>query len=459
MDMDPTARPAIMGGAPVRTEPFTDRRTMGPEEKAAVLEVMDSDCLSAFIGGPGKFANGGPRVLEFEKAWAEREGFKHAVSVSSWTAGLVVACGAVGVEPGDEVIVPPYTMSATSSAPMFYGGVPVFADIDPQTYCLDPASVAACITPRTKAIIVVHLFGRAAPMDELMAVAREHDVKVIEDAAQAPGVRYKGQPVGAIGDVGGFSLNFHKHIHTGEGGMLVTNDDDVARLCRLIRNHGENTYDAEELPTTVNIVGGNYRLTELQAAIGTAQLDRLDGYLRTRNELADHFGQRLAQIPGLTPDVKTDGVGHAYYVYPIQYDAEKIGLSRNLFVRALLAELPPAAGFETTPMTEGYVRPLYLAKIYQRRHGWGTGGQPWSFNPDVTYDYSEGLCPVTEDLYNNRMLICPLIREPLTTTDVDDLVNAMEKVVACGPQIQEALGGGEEQILTPVASANKTDVR
>ena len=452
-------KPAILGGSPVRTDPFAERKTMGEPEKAAVLEVLDSDCLSAFIGGPGKFANGGPRVQQFERAWAERDGFKHAISVSSWTAGLVVACGAVGIQPGDEVIVPPYTMSATSSAPMFYGGIPVFADIDPTTYCLDPASVEARITPRTRAIIVVHLFGRAAPMDELMTVARGHGLKVIEDAAQAPGVYHGDRPVGAIGDVGGFSLNFHKHIHTGEGGMLVTNDDAVAHKCRLIRNHGENSYDAEELDDPVNVVGGNYRLTEIQAAIGIAQLRRLDGYLATRNELADHFSERLDKIPGLTPDRRPGNGTHAYYCYPAQYDAAVVGLSRNLFARAVLAELPPATGFESTPLAEGYVRPLYLSKIYQHQHGWGAGGQPWSFQPDVTYDYAKGLCPVTEDLYENRMLICPLIREPLTTADVDDLAEAMKKTVACGPLIQEALGGEEEQILTPVAAANKTDVR
>lgn len=457
--MDPTLKPAILGGPPVRTAPFADRRTMGEAEKAAVLEVLDSDCLSAFIGGPGKFANGGPRVQEFEQAWAERDGFKHAISVSSWTAGLVVACGAVGIQPGDEVIVPPYTMSATSSAPMFYGGIPVFADIDPVTYCLDPASVEARITPRTRAIMVVHLFGRAAPMDELMALAQEHGLKVIEDAAQAPGVYHGDRAVGAIGDVGGFSLNFHKHIHTGEGGMLVTNDDAVAHKCRLIRNHGENIYDAEELDDPINIVGGNYRLTEIQAAIGTAQLARLGGYLETRNHLADHFGARLAMIPGLTPDRPSPDGTHAYYVYPIQYDAEEVGLSRNLFVRAVLAELPPPEGFESTPMAEGYVRPLYLSKIYQRQHGWGAAGQPWSYQPDVTYDYARGLCPVTEDLYENRMLICPLIREPLTLADVDDLAEAMEKVVAAAQHIQETLGGGDEQIMTPVAVASQTEVR
>ena len=453
------SRPAILGGSPVRTTPFPDRKTMGQPEREAALAVLDSDCLSAFIGGPGKFFGGGPRVLEFEQAWAGRYGFEHAVSVSSWTAGLILACGAVGVEPGDEVICPPYTMSATSTAPMFYGGVPVFADIDPVTYCLDPASVARRITERTKAIIVVHLFGRAAPMEPLMALARDHGLKVIEDAAQAPGVYYQDRPVGAIGDVGGFSLNFHKHIHTGEGGMLVTNDHAVAEKCRWIRNHGENAYDVQELDDPVNLIGGNYRLTELQAAIGTAQLQRLEGYLQTRAELAAHFGARLAELPGLTPDAPPVDGTHAYYVYPLKYDAAAIGLTRNMFVQAVAAELPQPSGFESTPLTEGYVRPLYLSRIYQQRCGLGRGGQPWSYNPGVAYDYSQGLCPVTEGLYERELLISPLIREPLTTADVDHLVQAMARVIDGADAIREALGEGSDEVLTPVSAVNKTDVR
>ncbi|MEI6414533.1 MAG: DegT/DnrJ/EryC1/StrS family aminotransferase, partial [Pseudomonadota bacterium] len=156
--------PAILGGSPVRTQPFPSRRTMGAEERAAVLEVMDSDVLSAFIGGAGPLFLGGPKIRAFEQAWAERYGFRHAVSVNSWTSGLVMAIGAVGIEPGDEVICSPYTMSASATCALFYGGIPVFADIDPDTCCLDPKSVATRITERTRAIVVVHLFGHPADM-------------------------------------------------------------------------------------------------------------------------------------------------------------------------------------------------------------------------------------------------------------------------------------------------------
>ncbi len=452
-------RPAILGGDPVRAAPFAERRTMGRAEKAAALAVLDSDVLSAFIGGAGPFANGGPKVREFEDAWAQAYGFKHAISVNSWTSGLTVAAGAIGIEPGDEVICPPYTMSATSTSVMFYGGIPVFADIDPRTYCLDPAAVEAQVTPRTKAIVVVHLFGRSAPMDELLAVAQRHRLRVIEDAAQAPGVYYKGRAVGAIGDIGGFSLNFHKHIHTGEGGMLVTRDDALAEKCRLIRNHGENVFDSVEIADPVNVIGGNYRLTELQAAIGIEQLKRLNGYLEHRAMLADHFDERLRPLEGIRPDARPTDSTHAYYVYPCQYDATAAGLSRSLFVRAVLAELPPASGFETTPLAEGYVRPLYLSKIYQRRQALGAAGQPFSYNPEVKYDYSKGICPVTERLYEKELILSPLIREPLTRSDVDDLVAAMEKVLTHGASICAALEDGDGGMLTPSAAVNRSDVR
>jgi perosamine synthetase len=201
----------------------------------------------------------------------------------------MIALGSVGIEPGDEVICSSYTMSASASCCFFYGAIPVFADIDPQNYCIDPKSFEKLITPRTKAIIVVHLFGGPADMDAILAIAKKHGIKVIEDAAQAPGVKYKGKPVGCLGDIGGYSLNYHKHIHTGEGGMLATNDPEIAKIARAIRNHGENTIETESPENFVNYVGGNFRLTELQAAIGIEQLKKLDKYVAMRQSLASRF--------------------------------------------------------------------------------------------------------------------------------------------------------------------------
>ncbi len=457
-----STKPAILGGAPLRTRPFAKRRTMGDAERQAVIEVLDSDVLSAFIGGAGKFFLGGAKVRAFERAWAGKYGFAHAISVNSWTSGLVATIGAVGIEPGDEVICTPYTMSASATCALFYGGIPVFADIDPDTFCLDPRAVEACVTPRTRAIVVVHLFGYPAPMDEIMAVARRHGLRVIEDAAQAPGVFYKGRPVGAIGDLGGFSLNFHKHIHTGEGGMIVTNDDALARRCQLIRNHGENAASGLEGAALSNVIGGNYRLSELHAAVGIAQLERLDGCLATRAQLAAHLGARLAKLPGLSVQRAPDPGGtHAHYVYPICYDAAATGLSRNAFVRAVLAEMPAPDGFESTALTEGYVQPLYLNPIYQQRIAIGTKGFPFNCNPGVTYHYRPGLCPVAERMYERELILTPLVREPLTTADMDDLADAMEKVLSHAGDIAARVGAelGKPAIFTPVSAANETDVR
>ncbi len=421
---------AISGGTPIRTREFTIRRTMGEAEKQAVIEVMDSDHLSGFFGSPGPQWLGGEKVRAFERKWAERYGFKHAISVNSWTTGLMTAVGAIGISPGDELIVSPYTMSASATAALFYGGIPVFADVDPGTFNITAETIRPKITPRTKAIMVVHIFGQAADMDPIMALAREHGLRVIEDAAQAPGVHYKGRPVGAIGDVGGFSLNYHKHIHTGEGGMLVTNDDAIALRCQLIRNHGENLIEQSGALDLTNLIGSNYRLTELQAAIGIAQLDRLEGHLAHRQRLAQHFSAALSGLLGLTPARTVAGAEHAYYLFPMLYDARVTGLPRSLFVKAVNAELPTPTTWDQTVLAEAYVKPLYLAPLYQRRTALGRHGFPWSVNPDVAYDYGAGLCPTVERLHFEQMVFTPIVREPLAESDMDDVAAAIRKVLA-----------------------------
>ena len=455
-----TNKPAILGGTPVRKAHFKSRKTIGEEEKKAVLEVMDSDTLSAFIGGPGKFFEGGKKVKEFEKLWATKYGFKHAISVNSWTSGLMIAVGAVGIEPGDEVICSPYTMSASATAAIFYGGIPVFADIDPNNCCLDPESIKNKITERTKAIIVVHLFGGTADMDAIMKIAQEKDIKVIEDAAQAPGVFYKGRPIGAIGDIGGFSLNFHKHIHTGEGGMIVTNNDELALRARLIRNHGENCMETIELDDLSNVIGGNYRLTELQSAIGIEQLKKLDGHLETRKSLAEYLTKELAKLEGVTPFFISENTTHAYYSYPFKYDKNKAKLSRSLFVKAVNAEFPVPKGYESVPLVEGYVKPLYYSTLYQKQIAIGKNGFPFSFNKHVTYNYDKGICPVAERMYEQEMVFSPIIREPHTIDDMKDLVKAIQKVLANASLIaKEFVNDSSLTIMDSLSTVNKTNIK
>ena len=281
------AKLAINGGAPVRSTPFPQYVTIGEEEKRAVMEVLDSTVLSKFLGTWSPDFYGGPRVQKLEREWAEYFGIRHAVSVNSATSGLYAAVGAAGIGPGDEVIVSPYTMTASATAALVYGGIPVFADIDPETFCLSPASIRERITPRTKAIIVVDIFGHPAEMNEIMQIAREHHLVVIEDAAQAPGAHYHGRNAGTLADMGVFSLNYHKTIHCGEGGVVVTNSDEFAERLQLIRNHGEVVVKKKGVTNLVNMVGFNYRMTEIEAAIASEQLKKLESLVAPRIEAAE----------------------------------------------------------------------------------------------------------------------------------------------------------------------------
>lgn len=428
---------AILGGHPVRTESLPVRKCFGEEEKEAVLGVMESGELSGFLAAPGKYFDGGPKVHEFEEIWAEKYGFGHAVSVNSWTSGLMAIIGAIGISPGDEVICTPYSMSASATCALFYGGIPVFADIEPDSFCLDPKSVEACITKRTKAIIVVHLFGGVADMDPIMEIAERHNLIVVEDAAQAPGAYYKGKPVGTIGHIGGFSLNFHKHIHSGEGGLIVTDDEELALRSRLIRNHGENYVDAyPDLPLD-NSMGGNFRFTELQAAIAIEQFKKLPGILERRQELANHLTHRLTEVDSIACPKVRDESTHSWYFYPMRYNAQVAGLSRSLFVKSVNAEFPKPVSKEQVAMTQGYVYPLYKSRIYQEQIAMGKNGFPFNVNAPVEYLYPDGLCPVTEDCYENSLLLTGLIRDPLTIKDIDDLSDAICKVLESSEEIRE----------------------
>lgn len=452
--------PAIIGGKKLVKNPLKSRLTITDLEKKAVMDVMDSDVLSAFIGAPGEKFLGGSKVLEFENYWKKQYNFKHAISVNSWTSGLIISVGAIGIEPGDEVICSPYTMSASATSVLFYGGIPVFADIDEETFDISSKSIESKITERTKAIIVVHIFGGCADMDEIMKIANKYNLKVIEDAAQAPGVKYKNKPLGAIGDIGGFSLNFHKHIHTGEGGMIVTNNDDLAFKAQLIRNHGENYAAKLNVKDLPNIIGGNYRLTEIQAAIGLVQLKKLIPIINHRNILANYLHREINKINCLQSFPPKTDLEHSYYLFPIRFDEEKAMISRNLFVKSVNKEFPDADGWESVPLSEGYVEPLYLNPIYQNKIAIGSKGFPFSLNSNVKYDYSKGICPNTEKMYYKEMIISPIVREPLEISDMKNLIDAIKKVLSNVMEIKMKYEGKEStEIYTPVSAASSKNVR
>ena len=417
---------AIKGGKPVRTKLFPAYNTIGAEEKSAVMKVLDSGNLSQYLGAYTPDFLGGPTVRKLEENWCEALGINHAISVNSNTSGLFSSVGAIGIQPGDEVIVSPYTMSASAVAVLVYGGVPVFADIHPDSFCLDPKSIEERITPRTKAILIVNILGHPADMDAVMSIAKKHKLRVIEDAAQAPMGKYKGKYVGTIGDIGVFSLNYHKHIHTGEGGIIVTNDADLAQRLQLIRNHGENVVEAMGVKDITNMIGYNYRMTEVEAAIGIEQLKKLPRLLDERIENARFMHQALGSIKGLTspPWVELPSV-HTFYTQPLKYNQQEMGVHRNEFVKALMAEIPSAVLRETAPLIgAGYVRPLYLQPIYQKRAAFAFTNE--RFQSDV--DYSKGICPVTEQMHFNELITHEYMRPGMSRSDMEDVVRAFEKV-------------------------------
>jgi dTDP-4-amino-4,6-dideoxygalactose transaminase len=412
----------------VRNTPFPRYNTIGEEEKRAVLEVMDGGVLSGFLGTWSPSFYGGSRVQQLERDWEASFGVKRAIAVNSATSGLYAAVGAARIGPGDEVIVSPYTMTASASAAIVYGAIPVFADIDEETFCITPATIRARLSPYTKAIIVVDLLGHPAEMDEIMEIARERNLVVIEDAAQVPGATYKGRPAGTHGHMGVFSLNYHKTIHTGEGGLVVTNDDDFAERVALIRNHGEVVVKDKGTEDIVNLVGFNYRMTEIEAAVGIEQLKKLHALHPPRVRNADFLTSKLKDFPGLTTPVVRPGVVHGYYRYALRFDEAKVGVSRDRFVDALNAE--------GIPMVKGYTEPLYLEPMYQKRIAFGRDGFPFTYPGwKGTVDYSAGSCPVIERLYYKELMCTDAIHSSIEETDLMDIVLAFEKVYANIPEL------------------------
>ena len=417
---------ALLGGEPVRRQLFPAHNTIGPEEKRAALEVLESGNLSQFLGAWSDDFYGGPKVRKFEQAWAAHAQTKFAYSVNSNTSGLFAAIGACGIVPGDEVIVSPYTMSASAIAPVTYGAVPVFADIHPRTFCLDPASIEARISDRTKAILVVHIFGHPADMDAINALACRFNLQVIEDCAQAPASYYKGKSVGSLSDLGVFSLNYHKHIHTGEGGLVTTNRDDLAEKISLIRNHGEQVVEEKGTTDLVNTFGFNYRLTELQAAIGIEQLKKLPALIEARKQNSQFLSERLGQFEGIAAPYVADDCVHSFYMQAFRYDAGIVDVPRDIFLKALRAELPSCYGREKDPLIGGgYVRPLYLQPIYQKRIGQCAFNCP-RYEGRVSYE--PGLCPVAERMHFSELFTLEYHRPGMTKADLQDVVDGFEKV-------------------------------
>jgi len=407
---------ALRGGKKVRGKPFPPHPIITEGEMRAVAEVLNSGKLSTFIAQPGEFFLGGQKIRQFERDFASYHGVRYAVAFNSATSALHAAVVACEVKAGEEVIVPPYTFTSTATCALMHNAIPVFVDVNPDIFCMDHAEIEQAITPRTRAIIPVHLFGNVADMDEIMAVAEKHGLKVIEDCAQAPGAIYKGRLVGTIGHCGIFSFQESKNIMTGEGGMLITDEEEIADIARMVRNHGEVILESQKQRTyRSDILGWGYRMTELEAALGIEQLKKLDALNNQRIALAQYLSEGLTPIQGLTPPVVYPHVKHVYYVFALKFDEDAIGIPRDLFVKALNAE--------GIPFGAGYVRPLYLNPIYHEN-------KPFIytyFGREVNYD--KGICPVTERLHERELMLTPVCRPPATLEDMDDVVRAVGKII------------------------------
>lgn len=422
---------ALLGGRPVRKKLFPDYDVIGLEEKRAADRAIKSKVLSKFFGSWHPNFYGGPEVRHLEEQWAKYFGVRHAIAVNSCTSGLYAAVGAAGIGPGDEVIVTPYTMSASAAAILVFNGIPVFADIEEDYFCLDYKSVEEKITPSTKAIMAVDLFGHPYDVDKINSLAKKYKLKVIEDAAQSPGAKYKNRYAGTFADIGVFSLNYHKHIHCGEGGIVVTNNDELAERVKLIRNHAEAVVGDKRVRNIVNMLGFNFRMTEIEAAIAGEQLKKLAPLVSARISNCRYIEKGLAGIEAIiTPQVRKD-CRHVYYLHSFKFKQELAGVSRDVFVRAVRAELActKARENEGPRLYPGYSKPLYLQPVYQKKVLYGGKACPFKcsfYKRKVNYD--KGLCPTAEKMHFKELFWHDLMHPDMKKKDLDDVIRAFCKV-------------------------------
>lgn len=370
------------------------------EEINEVIKVLKSKNLTLLAGNV---------VKNFEKEFAKYIGVKYAIGVNSGTAALHISIAALDIGPGDEVIVPPFTFVGTASSILHNNAIPIFADIDNKTYTIDPNSVKKKITSKTKAIIPVHLAGITADLDPLKEIAEENDLKIIEDACQAHGAKYKGKKVGSLGDLGTFSFYPSKNMTTGEGGIITTNNDEIAEQCRLLRHHGESSW------YIYNRLGWNYRMTEIQGAIGKVQLRKLDDYVKIRNEHAQILIDAVNTIKGIYPPHVPTYCEPAFNYWIGRINPETIKLNKE----QLMKKLPASKVL--------YPKPLYETKLFQKKIAYPKGC-PWScpfYGKEIDYNLIK--LPVVEKV--TKEIFALDIHPQISKEDLSQYVYFMKNLI------------------------------
>lgn len=399
---------AIFGGPKAKTTPFGQGKRFGVEEVRELVEALEQNTL---------FYHFGKKVKQFLSDFNAMYGVKYSVATSSGTAAIHVALGAAGVTVGDEVITSPITDQGTLIGILYQNAIPVFADLDPHTYNLDPASIEARITERTKAIVVVHLAGNPADMDAIMAIARKHKLKVIEDCAQSYMTKYKGRYVGTIGDYGCFSTNDFKHISTGDGGIVTVNSGDESDY-KVVHAFADKNYQrlGEVVSRDLNYLAPNYRMTELQGAVGIAQLKKLPWICERRRRHGDRITEGIGGLPGVAAHKVTEGGECTYWFYMLRVDESQLTCTREEFSKALSAE--------GIPNSAGYIPDVvYMQPLFQKRQAY-LGSQ---FPFDLTgITYKRGDCPNAERILQTAIRIG--VNEFFTDQDIEDIIAGVRKV-------------------------------
>lgn len=396
--------PAIAGGEPVKTTPFGKEARYGDEELTQLKEALAQGTL---------FYVHGQKVKQFEADFAAANGVRYAVTCSSGTAAIHTALMAVGISPGDEVITAPITDMGTVVPILFQGAIPVFADLLPHTYNLDPASVAARITPRTRAIVAVNLAGNACDLHALRELCDQHDLRLIEDCAQALGCRYDGQPIGTWGDIGCFSVNEFKHISCGDGGIVITDDPELADRLRLATDKAYNRRsDAPSHNPT--FLGNNYRMTELQGAVAVAQLRKLDSIATRRRAWCGALLERLSGLKGLHLPEVTPGCEPSWWFFLMRVEPEVLGANADDFAQALRKEGLPVGAHYTGQC-------LYEYPVFAEKSFFAHAPHPCASQP-----YAKGLCPTAEAILDTAVMLS--INEAYTQTDLEETEEAIHKV-------------------------------